>query len=74
MDFDTFLNLLIKIAAQLFPEAELKQAAEELIERYFVPVYKTIMKDTTAGDVAEIVSKEIEPEELKPLAGVDTGD
>lgn len=70
MEFDTFLNLLIKIAIQISPDLELKQASEDMIERYFVPIYNTIMKETVAGDVFGIVNKEIESEELRAFYGV----
>lgn len=70
MSFDTFLNLLIKLSATLYPENDLKSACDSLIEKHFLPIYDTIMKDTIAGDVAGIVSKDVDVDELKPFIGV----
>jgi hypothetical protein len=70
MSFDTFLNLIVKLAATLYPKNDIKSACDTFIEKYFMPIYETIMKETIAGDVANIVAKEVELDELKPFIGV----
>jgi hypothetical protein len=70
MTFDTFLDLLVKIAAVLQPDAELRIAADSMIEKYFTPIYETIMKETIAGDISSLVRKEVDIEELRAFIGV----
>jgi hypothetical protein len=70
MSFETFLDLLVKLSATLFPENDLKTACDQMIEKYFLPIYDVIMKETIAGDISSIVSKEVDLDELKPFIGV----
>jgi hypothetical protein len=70
MTFDTFLDLLVRLATIVYPDMDLRKSTDTLIEKYYIPLYKTIMKDTIAGDVSEIVNKEVEQAELRPFLGV----
>jgi hypothetical protein len=70
MSFDTFLDMLVKISAALFPDKELRAASDAMIEKYFLPIYETIMKETIAGDISSLVSKEVDLDELKAFIGV----
>lgn len=74
MTFDTFLDLLVKLAVALFPDNELRSATDKMIENYFFPIYETIMKETIAGDISNLVTKEVDLEELRPFIGVETHD
>jgi hypothetical protein len=70
MTFDTFLDLLIKIGVTLYPDDELRTATDNMIEKFFLPIYETIMKETIAGDISSLVRKEVEMEELRAFIGV----
>ena len=71
MTFETFLDLLVKLATLVSPNADLKKSLDAIIEKYFVPLYKTIMTETIAGDVSTIVNKSMEPSELRPFYGAE---
>lgn len=71
MTFETFLDLLVKIAAVLQPDVELRMATDSMIEKYFAPIFEMIMKETIAGDISSLVRKEVDLEELRAFIGVD---
>lgn len=69
MVFETFLNLVIKLAVLVQPDAQdVRQAADELVGKYFKPLHDTIMRDTTVGTVAQIVQREVISNEVTPFA------
>lgn len=70
MTFETFLNLLVKIAANLYPDQDVRGSIDATIEKYFLPIHETIMQETIAGDIYNLVSKEVVSEELQPFVGV----
>jgi hypothetical protein len=70
MSFETFLNLLIKIALTLYPSNDPRKAADQMIEKYFVPVHEMILRETYVGSVIEIIQKPIDFEESRPFLSV----
>ena len=71
MSFETFLNLIPKIALMInFEDLDLKESVDKLIQVYFQPLYTLIMEDTFFGSVKEIVSSEIDFQDIRQVFSV----
>ena len=72
MKFETFLNMLPKIALMMnYEECEdIREMVELLINNHFVPLYELIMEDTFFGSLKTMVESETEFEEVEQIYGV----
>ena len=61
IEFDTFLELLIKLAQVKFESIGRNEALMHLIAEYLNPLYENIMKQTDLGEEEKRFKEEITP-------------